>query len=424
MKNSNLKIAIIGLGYVGLPLAVEFAKKRPVIGFDITLSRIQQLKAGTDKTLELTKKELKNTKRLFLTNNESDLKFANCYIVAVPTPINKKKTPDLKPLIHASKIIGKVLKKKDIVIYESTVFPGCTEEKCVPILERYSKLKFNKDFHCGYSPERNNPGDKKNKIYNIKKITSGSNKNIATLIDNLYCEIIKAGTYKAPSIRIAEAAKVIENTQRDVNIAFMNELSIIFHKMNINFDEVLKAAKSKWNFLPFHPGLVGGHCIGVDPYYLIHRAQIAGYKPKIILSARSLNDKMGDHVVQKFLKKLKDKSIQIKNSKILIMGLTFKENCPDLRNSGVKKVIDNLNKHKCKLDLYDPWVSKDDVQRVYGVKPIKNLTLEKYDGIIIAVAHHNFKKMGIKFIKSLCNYKGIVFDVKSIFSKTSTDLTL
>ncbi len=424
MNKIKIKLAVIGLGYVGLPLAVEFAKKRPVIGFDIKLSRIQQLKAGTDKTLELTKKELKNTKKLFLTNNESDLKFANCYIVAVPTPINKKKTPDLKPLIHASKIIGKVLKKKDIVIYESTVFPGCTEEKCVPILERYSKLKFNKDFHCGYSPERNNPGDKKNKIRNIKKITSGSNKKIATLIDNLYREIIKVGTYKAPSIKVAEAAKVIENTQRDVNIAFMNELSIVFSKMNISFFEVLKAAKSKWNFLPFQPGLVGGHCIGIDPYYLIHKSQIAGHKPKLIYSARRLNDKMGNYVTQRFVKKLQDKSIQVKNSKILMMGLTFKENCPDLRNSGIKNVIENLKKYKCKLDFYDPWVSKDDVQRVYGVKPIKSFILKKYDGVIISVAHRNFKKMGIKFIKSLCKHKGVIFDLKSIFSKTSVDLNL
>jgi UDP-N-acetyl-D-glucosamine/UDP-N-acetyl-D-galactosamine dehydrogenase len=424
LNTKKIKLAVIGLGYVGLPLAVEFAKKRSVIGFDIKLERIKELKNGIDKTLELERKEITQAKKLFLTNDERDLKSANCYIVTVPTPINKKKKPDLTPLINASKIIGKVLKKKDIVIYESTVFPGCTEDKCVPILERYSKLRYNKDFYCGYSPERNNPGDKKNKIYNIKKITSGSNKNAASIVDNLYREIIKVGTYKSPSIKIAEAAKVIENTQRDINIAFMNELSIIFDKMNIDFNEVLNAAKSKWNFLPFRPGLVGGHCIGIDPYYLIHRAQTVGQNPKLISSARRINDKMGDYIASKFLKKLNEKSILVKNSKILILGLTFKENCTDLRNSGIKNVIINLIAHKCKLDLYDPWVSKIEVQKIYGVKPVKRFVLGKYDGIIIGVAHDYFKKMGIKYIKSLGKKNSLVFDVKSIFPKNLSDLTL
>lgn len=424
MKKNNLKLAVIGLGYVGLPLAAEFSKKRYVVGFDIQPKRIQQLKLGIDKTLELTKKEIKDAKQLLLTNNKKYLKFSNCYIVTVPTPINRLRKPDLKPLLKASEMIGKFLKKEDIVIYESTVYPGCTEEKCVPILEKFSKLKYNKDFYCGYSPERNNPGDKKNRIRNIKKVTSGSNQKIASIIDNLYNEIIIAGTYKAPSIKVAEAAKVIENTQRDLNIAFMNELSIIFNKMNIDFSEVLKAAKSKWNFLPFRPGLVGGHCIGVDPYYLIHKSEIAGYKPKVTSYARKLNDEMGNYVTSRFIEKMIDKSIKIINSKILIMGLTFKENCPDLRNSGIKNVINNLKKRKCKLDFYDPWVSEKDIKKTYGRKPIKKLVLAKYDGIIIAVAHDQFKKMGIKYIKKLAKTKNVVFDLKSIFKRNEADLSL
>ncbi len=344
MKNRILKIAIIGLGYVGLPLAVEFAKKRPVTGFDISSKRIRDLRLGLDKTKEVTKKKLIKSKNLFLTDNKKHLELANCYIVTVPTPINKFRKPDLTPLLEASKMIGRVIKKNDIVIYESTVYPGCTEEKCVPILEKYSRLKFNIDFYCGYSPERNNPGDKKNKISNIKKVTSGSNKKIASLVNSLYHEIIIAGTHKASSIRVAEASKVIENTQRDLNIAYMNELSNILDKLDIDFNEVLKAAKTKWNFLPFRPGLVGGHCIGVDPYYLIHKSKVSGYNPKVISSARYLNDKMGNIVAYRFMKKMKSKSILIENSRILIMGLTFKENCPDLRNAGIFNVIENLKK--------------------------------------------------------------------------------
>jgi len=344
MKKNNIKLAVIGLGYVGLPLAVEFAKKRPVIGFDIQIKRIKELKSGIDKTLEVTKDELQDLKQLILTTDKKCLKSVNCYIVTVPTPIDLYKKPDFKPLLMASEIIGRALNKGDVVIYESTVYPGCTEEVCVPILEKYSGLIFNQDFFCGYSPERNNPGDKQRKISNIKKITSGSTTEIADFVDDLYNEIIVAGTHKAPSIKIAEAAKVIENIQRDLNIGLINELSILFNRMNIDTEAVLEAAGSKWNFLPFRPGLVGGHCIGVDPYYLIHKAESIGYCPEIILSGRKINDGMGIYVASQLMKAMSQKLIQIKNAKILIMGLTFKENCPDLRNSGVENVIKELKK--------------------------------------------------------------------------------
>ena len=424
MKNRILKIAIIGLGYVGLPLAVEFAKKRPVTGFDISSKRIRDLRLGLDKTKEVTKKKLIKSKNLFLTDNKKHLELANCYIVTVPTPINKFRKPDLTPLLEASKMIGRVIKKNDIVIYESTVYPGCTEEKCVPILEKYSRLKFNIDFYCGYSPERNNPGDKKNKISNIKKVTSGSNKKIASFVNSLYNEIIIAGTHKASSIRVAEASKVIENTQRDLNIAYMNELSNILDKLDIDFNEVLKAAKTKWNFLPFRPGLVGGHCIGVDPYYLIHKSKISGYNPKVISSARYLNDKMGKMVAYRFMKKMKSKSILIENSRILIMGLTFKENCPDLRNAGIFNVIENLKKKKCIVEFYEPLAAEIEIKKIYGKKPIKKLTSRKYDGIIIAVAHEYLKKIGIKKIIRLGKKNHVIFDLKSIFDKKYTSINL
>ena len=424
MKKSSLKIAVIGLGYVGLPLAVEFAKKRPVIGFDINSERIRNLRLGLDKTKEVTKKKLIKSKKLFLTNSKKYLELANCYIVTVPTPIDKFRKPDLTPLLNASKMLGKVLKKNDIVIYESTVFPGCTEEKCVPILEKYSKLKFNKSFFCGYSPERNNPGDKKNKIWNIKKVTSGSNQKTASLVDSLYNEIITVGTYKAQSIKVAEASKVIENTQRDLNIAYMNELSNIFYKLGIDFNDVINAAETKWNFLRFSPGLVGGHCIGVDPYYLIHKSKVAGYNPKVISSARHLNDKMGNLVANRFIKKMKSKFIKIKKSKILIMGLTFKENCPDLRNAGVSSVIKNLTKKKCDLDFFDPLSSQADIKKTYGKKSILKLVNKKYDGIIIAVAHDYFKKMGIEKIIKLGKNNHVIFDLKSVFNKNYSDLKL
>tara|TARA_A100001015_G_C15037678_1_gene737393 strand:+ start:1934 stop:3208 length:1275 start_codon:yes stop_codon:yes gene_type:complete len=424
MKKSSLKIAVIGLGYVGLPLAVEFAKKRPVIGFDINSKRIRNLRLGLDKTKEVTKKKLIKSKKLFLTNSKKYLELANCYIITVPTPIDKFRKPDLTPLLNASKMLGKVLKKNDIVIYESTVFPGCTEEKCVPILEKYSKLKFNKSFFCGYSPERNNPGDKKNKIWNIKKVTSGSNQKTASLVDSLYNEIITVGTYKAQSIKVAEASKVIENTQRDLNIAYMNELSNIFYKLGIDFNDVINAAETKWNFLRFSPGLVGGHCIGVDPYYLIHKSKVAGYNPKVISSARHLNDKMGNLVANRFIKKMKSKFIKIKKSKILIMGLTFKENCPDLRNAGVSSVIKNLTKKKCDLDFFDPLSSQADIKKTYGKKSILKLVNKKYDGIIIAVAHDYFKKMGIEKIIKLGKNNHVIFDLKSVFNKNYSDLKL
>tara|TARA_B100001057_G_scaffold421575_1_gene442618 strand:- start:2259 stop:3533 length:1275 start_codon:yes stop_codon:yes gene_type:complete len=424
MKKTKIKLAVIGLGYVGLPLAVEFSKKRHVIGFDIKKKRIRELKFAIDRTNEVTKKNLKKSKKLFLTNSKKNLELANCFIIAVPTPINNFKKPDLKPLLDASEMVGKILKKNDIVIYESTVYPGCTEEKCVPILEKFSNLKFNKEFFCGYSPERSNPGDKKNKISNIKKVTSGSNKKIALIVDRLYNEIIKAGTHKAPSIRIAESSKVIENTQRDLNIAFMNELSNVFDKLNIDFGEVLKAAKTKWNFLPFTPGLVGGHCIGIDPYYLIHKSETSGYKPKVISSARNLNNKMGDFITKKFIKKMKEKSIKIKNSNILIMGLTFKENCPDLRNSGISTVINNLTKYGCNIDFYDPWTSDDEVKNIYNKKPQKKLKKNKYNGIIIAIGHDQFKKMGIQYISKIGKKNKVIFDLKSLFKKNYSDLRL
>ena len=424
MKKNNIKLAIIGLGYVGLPLAVEFSKKRFVLGFDIQKKRIQELKSGIDKTLEVTRDELQDLKQLILTDNEKDLQSVNCYILTVPTPVDLHKKPDLKPLLEASEIIGKVLKYGDIVIYESTVYPGCTEEECVPVLEKYSGLKFNKDFFCGYSPERNNPGDKQRKISNIKKITSGSTVQIAALVDDLYNEIIVAGTHKAPSIKVAEAAKIIENTQRDLNIGLINELSILFNKMNIDTEEVLEAAGSKWNFLPFRPGLVGGHCIGVDPYYLIHKAESIGYHPEIILAGRKVNNNMGIYVASEFMKAMNRKFIQIKNARILIMGLTFKENCPDLRNSGVESVIKELKNYHCNIDLYDPWANSDEVKNIYNIIPIATLNPDTYDGIIIAIAHKQFKAMGVNFISALGKKVNVLYDLKYIFSKKDSDLRL
>ena len=424
LKISNIKVAIIGLGYVGLPLAVEFAKKRNVVGFDISLVRIEELKRGFDKTLEIKAKELKKIKRIKFTHSIKDLINSNCYIITVPTPVDRNKKPDLKPLLSATKEIGKIIKDGDFVIYESTVFPGCVEEICVPILEKFSSLMFNKNFFCGYSPERINPGDKKHKITNIKKITSGSNNYATNIVDKLYSQIIKAGTYKVNNIKVAEAAKVIENTQRDLNIALINELSILFNKMNINTHAVLKAAETKWNFLPFKPGLVGGHCIGVDPYYLTYKAQSIGYHPKIILAGRHLNDSMGTYVVSKLIEMMKKKSISIKKSKILIMGLTFKENCPDLRNSGVEKIIKKLTNLNCNLYLYDPWTNDQDVMSTYQIKPTNKLKNNFYDSIIIAVAHKQFKKMGIKKIIKLAKKKKVIFDLKNLFGPSKSDFQL
>ena len=420
----ELNLAVIGLGYVGLPLALEFAKKKIVIGFDLEKKRINQLKSKIDKNLEISRNEFEKAKKIKVTYNKKDLKSANCFIITVPTPIDKFKRPDLKPLISASQIVGGLLKKNDIVIYESTVYPGCIEEQCVPVLEKLSKLEFNKSFFCGYSPERINPGDKKLKISNIKKITSGSTPKIAKLIDDLYKQIIKVGTHRAPSIRVAEAAKVIENTQRDLNIALINEFSILFNKLNIDTQDVLNAAGSKWNFLPFRPGLVGGHCIGVDPYYLTYKAKSIGYNPKVILAGRNINDSMGAYVAKQLIMKMKNKKIKIKNSKILVMGLTFKENCTDIRNSGIQNVINKLKKFKCKLDLYDPWANKFEIKNVYNNYPILKLYEKKYDSIIIAVAHEKFKVLGMESIKKLCKKNHIIYDLKSLFSKDNDIIRL
>ena len=420
----DIKIAIIGLGYVGLPLALEFAKNRKVIGFDLKKKRIEELNSGIDKNFEFNKEEIENTKNLNFTNNEEDLKYANCFIITVPTPINELKKPNLQPLLKASEMIGKIIKEGDLIIYESTVYPGCTEEVCVPILEKFSNLKFNQDFFCGYSPERINPGDKKHTISNIKKITSGSTPKILDLIDSLYNEIITAGTHKASSIKVAEAAKVIENTQRDINIALINELSMIFSKLNIDTKEVLDAAGSKWNFLPFKPGLVGGHCIGVDPYYLTYKAESVGHHPKIILAGREINDNMGSHVVSEMIKKMEEKKINIKNSKILIMGITFKENCSDIRNSGVKMVFERLNKYTDNIDLYDPWADREEIKKIYGINSQQTLDKGNYDGIIIAVAHKIFIEMGKIEILNLCKKNHIIYDLKYLFTKDQIDLRL
>ena len=423
-RHKELKIAIIGLGYVGLPLILAFAIKRKVIGFDTNKTRVSELKSGIDKNKEFSKKDIQKTSSILFTDNPSDLENVNFYIITVPTPVDFLKKPDLSYLKKASAMVGKFLKKEDIVVYESTVFPGCIEEECVPILEKFSNLTFNDEFFCGYSPERINPGDKIHKLENIKKITSGSTNKSADLIDELYKEIITAGTHRAPSIKVAEAAKVIENTQRDLNIALINELSILFNKMNIDTQEVLNAASTKWNFLSFNPGLVGGHCIGVDPYYLTYKANTIGFNPKVILAGRETNDNMGVHIAATFFSKMKKKNIRVQGSKVLIMGLTFKENCADIRNSGVEGVIKELTKSNCKIDLYDPWVNNEEIFENYNIYPKQSLLVNSYDGIIIAVAHDEFKKMGIKAISELCKEKSIIYDLKYLFQKDEVDLRL
>ena len=414
------RIAVIGLGYVGLPLAVEFGKKREVIGFDIDLKRIEDLKKEIEKTGEVSKDELSAAKFLRYTNHEADLKSAEIYIITVPTPIDEFKKPDLQPLIHASKIVGNVIEKGNIIIYESTVFPGCTEEVCVPILERESKLKFNINFFCGYSPERINPGDKQHRLPNIIKITSGSNPEVAEKVDQLYASIITAGTHKASSIKVAEAAKVIENAQRDLNIAFVNELSMIFERMEISTQEVLDAAKTKWNFLPFKPGLVGGHCIGVDPYYLTYKAQSLGYHPEIILAGRKINDNMGVFVANKVIKLMSQNGNKIKGSKALILGITFKENCPDIRNSKVIDVIRELESYGVDIDVYDPHADSTEVNDEYNIELKSAINGETYDVIILAVAHNEFKTLNLEKFK---NDKSIVYDIKG-FTKDSIVNTL
>ena len=416
-KIKKLEICIIGLGYVGLPLAVEFGKIRRVIGFDIDHERISDLKIFRDKTLEVKSTDIKKAKFLKFTNDKSEIRKSNCYIVTVPTPIKSNKTPDLKPLADASKMIAGMLKEEDLVIYESTVFPGATEEFCVPILEKYSGLKFNKDFYCGYSPERINPGDKSHTIKDICKITSGSTPKIAKIIDELYSEIITAGTYRAENIKIAEAAKVIENTQRDLNIALMNELALIFNKMKIDTEAVINAASTKWNFSKFYPGLVGGHCIGVDPYYLTYKSKLIGYTPEIILAGRKINDRMDSYVVKQFVREMRRKSIKLLNSKILILGLTFKENCPDIRNSKVINVIEKLNKLGCKTEVYDPYITDLTKIHKHKIKFINSLKKNSYDGIIISVNHKEFKTIGPKFIQSLGKSKNVIYDLKFTFKK-------
>jgi UDP-N-acetyl-D-glucosamine/UDP-N-acetyl-D-galactosamine dehydrogenase len=421
---NKIKLGIIGLGYVGLPLAVEFGKKRSVVGFDVNLKRIEELRLGIDATLEVDTKDLNQANKLTFTTNLEDLKSCNCFIVTVPTPIDEHKRPDLTPLIKASQAIGQVLKPGGIVIYESTVYPGCTEEDCVPVLEKISKLKFNQEFFVGYSPERINPGDREHRVTNIKKVTSGSTPEIAELIDELYNQIIIVGTHKAPSIKVAEAAKVIENTQRDLNIALINELALIFNKMNIDTEAVLLAAGSKWNFLPFRPGLVGGHCIGVDPYYLTHKAQSIGYHPEVILAGRRLNDGMGAYVASQLVKAMTKKSIQVNGARILIMGLAFKENCPDVRNTKVIDIYQELLDYNCLVDIYDPWIDAEEAFNEYGIRILNRLDEQKYDGIILAVAHNQFKDMGIKKIRSLGQLNNILYDLKYIFDVNQSDIRL
>ncbi|MDL2200414.1 Vi polysaccharide biosynthesis UDP-N-acetylglucosamine C-6 dehydrogenase TviB [Halopseudomonas aestusnigri] len=423
-KLEDIKLAIIGLGYVGLPLAVEFGKQRPVIGFDINQSRINALREGHDSTLEVSDQELKQACLLSYSADTADLEAANVYIVTVPTPIDEHKQPDLTPLRKASETIGKTLKHGDIVIYESTVYPGATEEECIPVLERVSGLVFNQDFFAGYSPERINPGDKEHRVTTIKKVTSGSTPEVADLVDALYNQIITAGTHKATSIKVAEAAKVIENTQRDLNIALINELAVIFNKMGIDTEAVLKAAGTKWNFLPFRPGLVGGHCIGVDPYYLTHKAQAIGYHPEIILAGRRLNDSMGAYVVSQLVKGMLKKRIHVEGARVLIMGLTFKENCPDLRNTKVIDIVRELAEYDIAVDVYDPWVSVEEAQHEYGISPIAQPQQGTYDGIVLAVAHQQFAAMSEQDYRQLGKPQHVLYDLKYVLPEGQSDLRL
>ncbi|MDO5685939.1 MAG: Vi polysaccharide biosynthesis UDP-N-acetylglucosamine C-6 dehydrogenase TviB [Neisseria sp.] len=424
LKISNLKIAIIGLGYVGLPLAVEFGKKLSVVGFDIHPKRIQELQNGEDHTLEVSPEELKQATQLTYSANLEDLDSCNFFIVTVPTPIDEFKQPDLTPLIKASTSIGKVLKKGDVVVYESTVYPGATEEVCIPALEQVSGLKFNQDFFVGYSPERINPGDKLHRVTNILKITSGSTPEVADFIDQVYKLVIKAGTHKAASIKVAEAAKVIENTQRDVNIALINELAVIFNKLDIDTEAVLKAAGTKWNFLPFRPGLVGGHCIGVDPYYLTHKAQSIGYHPEIILAGRRLNDGMGVYVVTQLVKGMIKKKIQVESAKVLVLGLSFKENCPDIRNTKIIDIVTELKEYQIDVDVYDPWVDAQEAEHEYGISPVQFVRENSYDAIILAVAHEQFKQMGAAQIHALGKQAHVLYDLKYVLGATEADIRL
>ena len=421
---TNTVIAIIGLGYVGMPLAVEFGKIYPTIGFDINEQRISELRQGVDLTLEASREDLQAAKRLVFSTEPQDLRRASVYIVTVPTPIDKHKQPDLTPLKMATETIAKALKEGDVVIYESTVYPGATEEYCVPLLEQGSGLKFNVDFFAGYSPERVNPGDKLHRLTAITKVTSGSNAETANFVDALYNSIITAGTHKASSIRVAEAAKVIENTQRDLNIALMNEFAIIFKKMGIDTQEVIAAASTKWNFLRFQPGLVGGHCIGVDPYYLTHKAEAIGYHPQVILAGRRINDNMGGYVAGQLVKRMVKSRIQIENSNVLVMGLSFKENCPDIRNTKVIDIIEGLKGYNVNVDVYDPWIIPEDAEKEYAIHPVGAPEIGKYDAIVIAVAHRQFAEMGGAAVRKFGRPNHILYDLKYLFARHEADMRL
>lgn len=420
----RVKLGIVGLGYVGLPLAVEFGKKVNSVGFDINSQRVRELKAGSDITLEVSDDELKAADCLSYTSDVEDIAGCNVYIVTVPTPVDEHKQPDLTPLEKASETLGAVLSVGDVVVYESTVYPGATEEVCIPVLEKISGLTFNEDFFVGYSPERINPGDKEHRVTNIKKVTSGSTVECANFVDELYQTVIVAGTHKASSIKVAEASKVIENTQRDINIALINELAIIFNKLDIDTLDVLEAAGTKWNFLPFRPGLVGGHCIGVDPYYLTHKAQSIGYHPEMILAGRRLNDGMGQYVVSQLVKLMMQRRIHVEGARILIMGLTFKENCPDLRNTRVIDIIQELAEYGVAVDVYDPWVDADEAFKEYGVKPINTPDEGEYDGVVLAVGHKQFCEMGSDKIRALGKPLHVLYDLKYVLPADASDLRL
>jgi UDP-N-acetyl-D-galactosamine dehydrogenase len=414
-------LAIIGLGYVGLPLAVEFGKKYPTVGFDINSHRVAELRQGEDSTLEVDEDELKSSIHLQFSTDIGDIANANVYIVTVPTPVDQHKRPDLTPLIKASRMLGKIVKQGDVVIYESTVYPGATEEDCIPLIEQESGLKYNVDFFAGYSPERINPGDKLHRLTTITKVTSGSTPEIAEFVDNLYKSIVTAGTHRASSIRVAEAAKVIENTQRDLNIALVNELALIFNRMGIDTLDVLEAAGSKWNFLPFRPGLVGGHCIGVDPYYLTHKAQEIGYTPEVILAGRRINDSMGEYIVSQVVKRMLKRRIHVEDANVLILGLTFKENCPDIRNTRVVDLVREFKDYGANVDVYDPWVDAEEVEAEYSITPIPEPPAGKYDAIVLAVAHQQFCEMGIEKIQKFGRRDCILYDVKSVLPKDRVD---
>ena len=423
-KLSDVKIGVIGLGYVGLPLAVAFAEKFPVLGFDVNLNRIKELESGIDSTFEVSNSELEAAVALSFSSNENDLQSCNTFIVTVPTPIDKFKRPDLSPLLKASTMLGGVINKGDVIIYESTVYPGATEDDCVPVLENLSGLILNKDFFVAYSPERINPGDKNHRVKDILKVTSGSNSQTADFVDDLYSSVITAGTFKASSIKVAEAAKVIENTQRDVNIALINELAMIFNKLDIDTLEVLEAAGTKWNFLPFRPGLVGGHCIGVDPYYLTHKSESVGYHPEMILAGRRINDGMGSYVAAQLIKKMINKKIEVSGARVLVMGLTFKENCPDIRNTKVIDILDELKAYQLDVDIVDPWCDPVEAKNEYGLTVSKKADEGIYDAVLIAVGHNEFKEIGIKAIRRLGKPKHILYDLKYVLFKDDVDIRL